>query len=191
MGFFDLFNRKKRIAVLVDGPNIIRKAFNVDLNDARKELSKYGEIRVAKVYLDQYASPKLQEAMANQGFDITQTTGDVDVTIVHARKLEDEELVKKLVDAGLDQNAKRMVLSGAIHGLESDIWTKLPFLFEIKNHERVKLWEFWDQTKLQAVDSRKTPVLAVKSNRRDFLVVMEVNDWLELAWHALKSDYGK
>ncbi len=81
MGFFDLFNRKKRIAVLVDGPNIIRKAFNVDLNDARKELSKYGEIRVAKVYLDQYASPKLQEAMANQGFDITQTTGDVDVTM--------------------------------------------------------------------------------------------------------------
>ncbi|MBI5051572.1 NYN domain-containing protein, partial [Candidatus Micrarchaeota archaeon] len=38
-------------------------------------------IRVAKIYLDQYASDKLIEAMVNQGFDTIITTGDVDVTM--------------------------------------------------------------------------------------------------------------
>ncbi len=69
------------IAVLVDGPNIIRKAFNVDLLEIKRELSKHGNIRIAKIYLDQYASDKLIEAMVNQGFDTEITTGDVDVTM--------------------------------------------------------------------------------------------------------------
>lgn len=74
-------NKKTGIAVLVDGPNILRKAFNIDLAEVRREVSKYGEIRVAKIYLDQYASDKLIEAMVNQGFETKTTTGDVDVTM--------------------------------------------------------------------------------------------------------------
>lgn len=73
--------RKPTIALLIDGPNIIRKAFNVDLAEIKKELQKHGSIRVAKIYLDQFASDKLIEAMVNQGFDTTITTGDVDVTM--------------------------------------------------------------------------------------------------------------
>jgi uncharacterized protein (TIGR00288 family) len=69
------------IALLVDGPNILRKAFNVDLLEVKKELNKYGNIRVAKIYLDQFASDKLIEAMVNQGFETEVTTGDVDVTM--------------------------------------------------------------------------------------------------------------
>jgi len=69
------------IALLVDGPNILRKAFNVDLSIVKKEVQKYGNIRVSKIYLDQYASDKLIEATINQGFDIEITTGDVDVTM--------------------------------------------------------------------------------------------------------------
>lgn len=74
-------NGRPDIAVLVDGPNILRKAFNVDLIEIRKELAKHGNIRVAKIYLDQYASDKLIEAMVNQGFETEITTGDVDVTM--------------------------------------------------------------------------------------------------------------
>jgi uncharacterized protein (TIGR00288 family) len=82
MGFLEnALSRQKRIALLVDGPNIIRKAFNIDLNAVRREVSKYGSVRVAKVYLNQYAGEKLIEAMKNQGFDTTITTGDVDVTM--------------------------------------------------------------------------------------------------------------
>ncbi|MFH1785948.1 MAG: TIGR00288 family NYN domain-containing protein [Candidatus Micrarchaeota archaeon] len=81
---FDFLKRKKErpdIALLVDGPNILRKAFNVDLHELRKEISRFGNIRVAKIYLDQFASDKLIEAMVNQGFQTEITTGDVDVTM--------------------------------------------------------------------------------------------------------------
>jgi len=66
---------------LVDGPNTIRKKFNINLSMILNEIRKYGDVRVAKIYLDQYASEKLIEAMVNQGFDTTITTGDVDVTM--------------------------------------------------------------------------------------------------------------
>lgn len=84
MGFFDnLFRkpRRKQIVLLVDGPNSIRKSIEIDLRDVKRELQKYGDIRVAKIYLDQYASDKLIEAMVNQGFEPEITTGDVDVTM--------------------------------------------------------------------------------------------------------------
>jgi len=72
---------KNDIAILIDGPNIIRKAFGIDLKEVKDEISKYGNIRIAKIYLDQYASDKLIEAMVNQGFETEITTGDVDVTM--------------------------------------------------------------------------------------------------------------
>lgn len=80
---FDRIFGKKRpdIALLVDGPNILRKAFSIDLAAVKKELTKYGNIRVARIYLDQYASEKLIEAVVNQGFETVTTTGDVDVTM--------------------------------------------------------------------------------------------------------------
>lgn len=74
-------NGRPDIALLIDGPNILRKAFNVDLIEIKKELNKYGNIRVARIYLDQFASDKLIEAMVNQGFETVITTGDVDVTM--------------------------------------------------------------------------------------------------------------
>lgn len=83
------------IALLVDGPNIIRKAFNVDLVEVKKELNKYGNIRIAKIYLDQYASDKLIEAMINQGFETIITSGDVDVTMAI-------EAMEHLMEPGID-----------------------------------------------------------------------------------------
>jgi len=76
-----IFRKKENIVLLVDGPNTIRKAFHLDMRKIKKELTKYGDIRAAKVYLDQYASDKLIEAMVNQGFEVVITTGDVDVTM--------------------------------------------------------------------------------------------------------------
>ena len=71
----------KNIALLVDGPNVIRKEINIDLAGVKRKLVKYGKIKVCKIYLDQYASDKLIEAMTNQGFEPVITTGDVDVTM--------------------------------------------------------------------------------------------------------------
>ena len=81
----DIFggSRKKapQVVLLIDGPNSIRKEINIDLKQVKAEVQKYGDIRIAKVYLDQYASDKLIEAMVNQGFETEITTGDVDVTM--------------------------------------------------------------------------------------------------------------
>ena len=77
-----LFGKKKNdIALLVDGPNVIRKALKLDLVKVKKEVMKHGNLRVSRIYLDQYASEKLIEAMINQGFDVQITAGDVDVTM--------------------------------------------------------------------------------------------------------------
>jgi uncharacterized protein (TIGR00288 family) len=72
---------EKNIALLVDGPNVIRKDVNVDLEGVKKKVEKYGRIKICKVFLDQYASDKLIEAVTNQGYEPVITTGDVDVTM--------------------------------------------------------------------------------------------------------------
>ncbi len=95
-GLSNLFRKSKPdIALLVDGPNIIRKSFNIDLLEVKRELRKHGNIKVAKMYLDQYASDKLIEAMVNQGFETITTTGDVDVTMAI-------EAMEYVLDPGID-----------------------------------------------------------------------------------------
>ena len=81
--FLHRFSKKEKpdIALLVDGPNTIRKSLRTDLVRVKKEVQKHGNIRIAKIYLDQFASDKLIEAMINQGFETEITTGDVDVTM--------------------------------------------------------------------------------------------------------------
>jgi len=83
MGLFDgIFGKKEpQIALFVDGPNIIRKQLNIDLREIKKKVSEHGNIRFARIYLDQFASDKLIETMVNQGFEPKITTGDVDVTM--------------------------------------------------------------------------------------------------------------
>lgn len=70
---------EKNIAVFVDGPNILRKELNVDLDEVKRVLEKYGKVKIGKVFLNQYASDKLVEAVVNQGFESIITVGDVDV----------------------------------------------------------------------------------------------------------------
>lgn len=85
------FGERPKVAFFVDGPNMIRKEFNLDLKDLRKRVEKYGRIVIGKVFLNQFASEKLIEAVANEGFESVMALGDpeqktdVDVAIaVHA-----------------------------------------------------------------------------------------------------------
>jgi len=85
------FGERPKVAFFVDGPNMIRKEFNIDLRELRKRVEKYGRISVGKVFLNQFASEKLIEAIANEGFESVIALGDpeqktdVDVSIaVHA-----------------------------------------------------------------------------------------------------------
>ncbi|MDD4250984.1 MAG: TIGR00288 family NYN domain-containing protein [Candidatus ainarchaeum sp.] len=72
---------EKKAAVFVDGPNLLRKELGVNLEMIKKEAQKFGSIKIGKVYLNQYASNKLVEAVVNQGFEPIITTTDVDVAM--------------------------------------------------------------------------------------------------------------
>ncbi|MBI1971664.1 MAG: NYN domain-containing protein, partial [Candidatus Aenigmarchaeota archaeon] len=43
--------------------------FNIDLKEVRERAKKYGRITYGKVFLNQFASEKLIEAVASQGFE--------------------------------------------------------------------------------------------------------------------------
>ena len=85
------FGEKPNIAFFIDGPNIIRKEFNISLRSMKKRVEKHGRIVIGKVFLNQFASEKLIEAVANEGFEPVIALGDpeqktdVDVSVaVHA-----------------------------------------------------------------------------------------------------------
>lgn len=93
---------RERIAVFVDGPNIIRKEFDLDLDEFRERLQDEGRIVTAKVFLNQFAPEKLIEAVASQGFEpvlgvgeVEDESSDVDVYMATAA-------MEAVFDAGID-----------------------------------------------------------------------------------------
>ena len=60
---------RKNVVIFIDGPNMIRKEFNIDLKEVRERAKKYGRIISGKVFLNQFASEKLIEAVSSQGFE--------------------------------------------------------------------------------------------------------------------------
>ncbi len=93
-------------------------------------------------------------------------------------KLE-KKVAQRIREMGLDKEAKRMPASGSIYGWESDIFTHLPFKFEIKNQENVRLWEFWEQAKAQE-SAYKPGILVVGGNFRSPLAIMDLDTFLNL-----------
>jgi uncharacterized protein (TIGR00288 family) len=69
----------KNVGLLVDGPNMLRKEFGFDLDLVKDIVAEYGKLKVGKVFLNQYASNKLIEAIVNQGFSPVIVAGDIDV----------------------------------------------------------------------------------------------------------------
>jgi uncharacterized protein (TIGR00288 family) len=81
-------DEKPKVALFVDGPNMLRKEFMVDLRELKKRVQKYGRLTVAKVFLNQFAPEKLIEAVINEGFESVMVlaeqeegSSDVDVTL--------------------------------------------------------------------------------------------------------------
>jgi len=74
-------NTSKKVAVFVDGPNLLRKELGIDLELIKREVQKLGSVKIGKVYLNQFASEKLVEAVVNQGFEPIISTTDIDVAM--------------------------------------------------------------------------------------------------------------
>lgn len=71
--------KTKTVAVFIDGPNMLRKEFSLDLNKIKGTINKLGVIKIGRVYLNQFAPSKLVEAVVNQGFEVSVCVSDIDV----------------------------------------------------------------------------------------------------------------
>ncbi len=71
--------KRKQVAIIVDGPNMLRKDLNVNLETIRKIGMDLGRPVMSVVILDRKASEKLVEAVNNAGFRAIISTGKVEV----------------------------------------------------------------------------------------------------------------
>lgn len=151
-----LGKEKPDIALLVDGPNILRKAFNVDLLEVKKELTKHGNIRVARIYLDQYASDKLIEAMVNQGFETEITTGDVDVTMaIEAMEYVLNPDIDVIALMTRDTDYRPVLVKARAHGKKTMIIASdIAFSSALRNTAD-KLLIFRDRRKIETIVNNK------------------------------------
>ncbi len=132
---------KRRIGVLVDGPNMLRKEFNLNLKEIREILCDYGDIKIAKVFLNQYAGDKLVEAVENQGFEPVITSGDVDVRMaVEAMEIIYNESIDALALVTRDADFKAVLKKAMEMGKETIIIGAEPgFSTALKNSADVAI----------------------------------------------------
>jgi uncharacterized protein (TIGR00288 family) len=121
MGLLDrLRGRTTRVGVFVDGPNVFRSEFDVDLDDLRAIAREEGTVAVARVYVDENASPGLIQAAEARGFEVVTTSGDVDVRLaVDAVESSTAGQFDTLVVVSRDTDFKPVVETAAKRGLRT------------------------------------------------------------------------
>ncbi|MEM5832514.1 MAG: NYN domain-containing protein [Candidatus Aenigmatarchaeota archaeon] len=136
---------KKNVAIYVDGPNFLRKEYNVDLSEIKKIGKKYGRIVIARVFVNQFAPQKLIEAIVNEGFECltflsereeadidvplaldaleVALTKNIDVFVFCTRDTDFFSLIKKIKGYG-----KTVVIVGLENDIPSSLKNSADFL---------------------------------------------------------------
>jgi len=108
------------VALLVDGPNVFRDEFDVDLEDLRAAGESLGRLAVARVYFDVRAPSGLIQAAEAHGFAVRVTSGDVDVALaVDATELVTDGTVDTLAIASRDMDFKPALETAARRGVRT------------------------------------------------------------------------
>ena len=111
---------RDHVALLVDGPNVFRDEFDVDLADLREAGESLGRLAVARVYFDVRAPSGLIQAAEAHGFAVRVTSGDVDVALaVDATELVTAGTVDALAIASRDMDFKPALETAARHGVRT------------------------------------------------------------------------
>jgi len=145
------------VAVLVDGPNMLRKEFQIDLKEIRHILKDFGDIRVAQVFLNQYASEKLIEAIENQGFECVVSGSDVDVRMaVEGIELLFNDKIDTIAIVTRDADFKPLLSKASLHGKETILFGAEPGLSvalkNISDYVIVLKGEGWEDATVEESD---------------------------------------
>jgi uncharacterized protein (TIGR00288 family) len=109
-----------RVALFVDGPNVLRDEFDVDLDDVRAAATDHGRLVVTRLYLDEHAPPGLIQAGEAHGYEVITTSGDVDVKLaVDAAEIATAGDADVLAIASRDTDFKPVLETAARKGLRT------------------------------------------------------------------------
>jgi uncharacterized protein (TIGR00288 family) len=107
------------VGLFVDGPNVLRSEFDVDLNEIRERAAVTGRLVCARLYLDEHASPGLIQAGEARGFEVVVTSGDVDVKLAVDATAFLAEGVDTVAIASRDTDFKPVFEHAATRGTET------------------------------------------------------------------------
>ncbi len=108
------------VALFVDGPNVLREEFDVDLDDVREAAAAEGRLVTIRLYLDEHATPGLIQAAEARGFEVVVTSGDVDVRLaVDAARFATESRMSTLAIASRDTDFKPVIEAANGHGIRT------------------------------------------------------------------------
>ena len=108
------------VALFVDGPNVLREEFDVDLDDVRRAAEAEGPLVTTRLYLDEHATPGLIQAAEARGFEVVITSGDVDVKLaVDAARFAAEDRMSVLAIASRDTDFKPVVETANGYGIRT------------------------------------------------------------------------
>ncbi|MFC4406573.1 NYN domain-containing protein [Haloarchaeobius iranensis] len=111
---------RARVGLFVDGPNVLRDEFDVDLDDVRTAATDAGDLTVARLYLDEHATPGLIQAAEARGFEVVITSGDVDVKLaVDATETVVTEAIDTLAIASRDTDFKPVLEKAGRYGIRT------------------------------------------------------------------------
>ena len=109
-----------RVALFVDGPNVLREEFDVDLDDVREAATAAGRPATTRLYVDEHATPELIQAAEARGFEGIVTSGDVDVKLaVDLTRFAVEDRADVIAVASRDTDFKPAVETANAQGLRT------------------------------------------------------------------------
>ena len=108
------------VALAIDGPNVFRTEFDVDLDDVRAVGESLGRLASARLYVNEHATPGLIQAGEARGFEVVVTSGDVDVKLaVDLTALIAESRVDTIVIVSRDTDFKPVLEYAGRVGVET------------------------------------------------------------------------
>jgi uncharacterized protein (TIGR00288 family) len=117
---FEAGDDRPTVGLFVDGPNVFRDEFDVDLDDLRTAAKELGRVGVLRLYLDEHATPGLIQAAEARGFEVVVTSGDVDVKLaVDATALCGDRTIDRLAIASRDTDFKPVLEYAGRVGVET------------------------------------------------------------------------